>query len=141
MLLSHEIDPDFSNEQKQFRNSNIDQEQDEDFDSGAPPLDITLPELSKPFQKFIDVDHHNHIEDVDNDELEEIEVERLKNFLAEDLETKEEVDQEENLNLERKKVSAEDIVPLDEESDFITFPMDNTFPTQDFSAFVDFQDF
>ena len=77
-----------------------------------------------------EVDHNNHIEDVNNEELEEIEVERLKNFLAEDLES-------------REKEQALDVVTLEEGSgaEFITFPMDDTFPTQDFSAFVDFQDF
>ena len=77
-----------------------------------------------------EADHHNHIEDVNNEELEEIEVERLKNFLAEDLES-------------RGEDQALDVVTLEEGSggEFITFPMDDTFPTQDFSSFVDFQDF
>ena len=53
-------------------------------------------------------------------------MERLKNFLAEDLEIREE-----------EQVTSEE----GSGAEFITFPMDDTFPTQDFSAFVDFQDF
>merc|ERR1711971_70588 len=73
----------------------------DDFDFGAPPLDITLLDVknnavSKTFSQdtfpphLEEVDHNNHIEDVNNEELEEIEVERLKNFLADDLESREE---------------------------------------------------
>ena len=115
---------------------NKNSEVEDDFDYGAPPLDITLQDVSKVFSQdtlgphLKEVDHHNHIEDVNNEELEEIEVERLKNFLAEDLES-------------RGEDQALDVVTLEEGSggEFITFPMDDTFPTQDFSAFVDFQDF
>ena len=124
-------------DESDYENSDI----EDDFDYGAPPLDITLQDInnavSKTFSQdtfpphFEEVDHNNHIEDVNKEELEEIEVERLKNFLADDLESREE---DKNLDV---------VVTLEEGSgsEFITFPMDDTFPTQDFSAFVDFQDF
>ena len=120
----------------QDERANKDSEVEDDFDYGAPPLDITLQDVSEIFSKdtfpahLEEDDHNNHIEDVNNEELEEIEVERLKNFLAEDLESREEE-------------QALEVVTIEEGSgaEFITFPMDDTFPTQDFSAFVDFQDF
>ena len=143
ILLNGDFKIGFVDDQRNLKDESDNKNSDieDDFDYGAPPLDITLQDvnnaLSKTFSQATfpphleEVDHNNHIEDVNNEELEEIEVERLKNFLADDLESRE----------EEKKLDV--VVSLEEGSgsEFITFPMDDTFPTQDFSAFVDFQDF
>jgi hypothetical protein len=103
----------------------------------VPQLEFGLPRFEVPQSEFEnDIDEKIptftvHSESVNREEQEDIEIERLKNFLAEDLEIREALILDGDIPVAKGSGELED---------FVTF-VDDTFPTQDFSAFVDFQEF